>query len=76
MQKIYVALYDLELLQHLNSMKSSQAISHVRCLYETDVSRTISVVIIVVRDREDFIEYVALHYNLFLSHEFRRGRIK
>jgi hypothetical protein len=33
--------------QHLYyPMKSSRAISRVRCLYETDVSRTVSVIII------------------------------
>jgi hypothetical protein len=39
-------IYVLKLLQQLNLMKSSQAISHIRCLYETDISRTISVIII------------------------------
>jgi hypothetical protein len=29
-------------------MKSSRAISHVRCLYGTDVSMTISVVVVVI----------------------------
>jgi len=45
-------LYDLKLSRRLNSMKSSRVISPVRCLYETDVSRTISVLIIrdLIRD--------------------------
>jgi len=34
----------------INSMKSSRAITCFRCLYETDVSRTISVIIIIIRD--------------------------
>jgi len=42
--------YVLQLSQQLNSMKSSWAISHIRSLYWTDVLRTISVIIIVVRD--------------------------
>jgi len=37
---------DLKLSQLLNSMKSSQAISHIMCLYKTDILRTISVPII------------------------------
>jgi hypothetical protein len=36
----------LELSQWLNSVKSSQDISHIRCLYGTEVSRTILVIII------------------------------
>jgi len=39
---------DLELSRWLNLMKFSRAISHVRCLYETDVSRTISVITITI----------------------------
>jgi len=39
-------LKELPLSRRLNSMKSSRAISRVRSLYETDVSRTISVIII------------------------------
>jgi hypothetical protein len=39
-------MYDLKLSRRLYSMKTSQAISRVRCLYETDVSRAISVLII------------------------------
>jgi hypothetical protein len=38
-------VYDLELSRRLNSMKSSRGISGVRFLYETDVSRAISVLI-------------------------------
>jgi hypothetical protein len=34
-------MYNLKLSLQLNSMKSPRAISHVRCLYETDVSRAI-----------------------------------
>jgi hypothetical protein len=43
---------DLKLSQLLNSMKSSQAISHIKHLYKTDVLRTSSVPII-----RDQIEY-------------------
>jgi hypothetical protein len=39
----------LELSQRANSMKSSGAISRVSCLYETDVSRAISVIIVIIR---------------------------
>jgi hypothetical protein len=39
-------LYDLKLLRRQDSIKSSRAISHVRCIKETDVLRTISVLII------------------------------
>jgi hypothetical protein len=48
-------LYVRELSRRLNSIKSFRAISRVRCLYETDVSRTISVIIIIIiiiRDQE------------------------
>jgi hypothetical protein len=48
----------LELSRRLNSIKFSRAISHVRCLYETDVTRTI--LVIIIRDliaREDFISF-------------------
>jgi hypothetical protein len=38
----------LELSRQLNLMKSSEAISHVRCLYATDISRTISAIIIII----------------------------
>jgi len=43
---ITTLIYDLELSRRLDSMKSSRANSHVRHLYVTDVSRTISVIII------------------------------
>jgi len=42
-----VHIYILDLLLQLNSMKSSWAVSHVRCLYWTGVSRTILVIIII-----------------------------
>jgi hypothetical protein len=32
-------------------MKSSRAISSVRCLYETDLSKSISVIIIIIREQ-------------------------
>jgi hypothetical protein len=40
------SLYDLQLSRRLNSMKFSRAISCVKCLYETDISRAISVLLI------------------------------
>jgi len=42
----YEGLCVLELSRRLNSIKPSRAISRVSCLYRTDVSRTISVIII------------------------------
>jgi hypothetical protein len=43
----------LMFLRRLNSMKSSRAIHYARCLYSTDVSRTISVIIIPHDDDDD-----------------------
>jgi len=40
-------IYVLKLSRRLNSMTRSRAIIRVTCLYETDVSRTISVIIII-----------------------------
>jgi hypothetical protein len=40
--------YDLEISRQLNSMKSSRAIRRFKCLYETDVSRTVSVIVVVI----------------------------
>jgi len=45
-----------ELSRRLNSMKSSRAISRIRCLHWTDVSRTILVIIIRDHTARDFIE--------------------
>lgn len=40
-------LYDLELLQQLNSVKFFWAVSYTRCLYEINISRTILIPIII-----------------------------
>jgi hypothetical protein len=42
----WIHMYDLKFSRRPNLMKSSRAISRVKCLYETDVSRAISVLII------------------------------
>jgi hypothetical protein len=50
---------DCSKLIRLNSMKSSRAISRAMCLYETDVSRTISVIIIIIiRDDDRKVDFI------------------
>jgi len=56
-------IYGLELSLRLNSMESSRSISRVTCLYGTNVSRTISVIIII---RDLFVPHDSIRLALCL----------
>jgi hypothetical protein len=69
---LYV-IYALDLSRWLNSMKSSRAINRFRCLYCTDIPRTVSVIFI--RDLT-FEDHLSHHHHHYHHHHHQRSDVR